>query len=157
MNDFTDRLRAVADYIDKHDVPRLLSATVSSLTNTVDFHGSPSSDWLAVFLRWAGTLSGEVALVAIPYGETFHLHARGTLPGTEFAADLIVVVDNVDYPTLADEIGSGEREIPVAREQLAKIAAGTVEHTTVALAPELLAEAEHWAANPLPRDLGATS
>lgn len=151
MNDFTDRLRATADYIDKHDVPRLLSARVD--TDVVDFHGTTSSriDRLPMFLRWADTLGGDVALAAIPHGTTFHLHVRGTLPGTEYAADLVMIVDSVDYPMLADEIGTSEDEIPVTREQLAKIAAGVGE-----LTPELRAELEYWAANPLPRDLGAT-
>lgn len=121
MNDFTDRLRAAADYIDKRDVPRLLS--VSVCPDVVDFHGSPhNSNRMAVFLRWADTLSGDVALVTIPHGTGFHLHARGTLPGTDVAADFVVVVDAVDYPALADEVGPGEDEILVTREQLKKIA-----------------------------------
>ncbi|MEA5366047.1 hypothetical protein VA596_41420 [Amycolatopsis sp., V23-08] len=155
MNDYAARLRATADYIDRHDVPRLLSVTVSGLTDVVDFHGSPlNCNRVAVFLRWADTLDGDVALVVVPREKDsrFHLYARGTLPGTDLAAEFVVIVDGDDYPALADEIGSGEDEIPVIRGQLANIAAGRGE-----LTPELLAEAEHWAANPLPRDPGATS
>ena len=124
MNDFTDRLRAAADYIDKHDVPKLLSASVR--TDSVDFHGTAGSrSNLAMFLRWADTLGGDVALYAAPHVETFHLYAHGVLPGTEFAAELVAIVNGADYPTLTEEVGPGEDKIPVTREQLEKVAAET--------------------------------
>jgi len=129
MNDFTDRLRAAADYIDKHDVPRLLSARVD--TDVVDFHGTTSSrvDRLRMFLRWADTLGGDVALIAISHGKGFHLYARGTLPGTKFATEIVVIVDSDEHPALAEALNDAfvddEGNIPVTREQLAKIAAVT--------------------------------
>ena len=121
-DDFSDRLRAAADYIDKHDVPRLISASVD--TTVVDFHGTTSSrvDRLPMFLRWADTLGGDVALTAIPREENFHLHALGKLPGTEFDADIVVIIDRVNYPTMVDEIGVGVGEIPVTRELLDAVA-----------------------------------
>jgi hypothetical protein len=129
MNNFTDRLRVAADYIDKHDVPRLISVSVR--TDSVDFHGTTTSsrvDRLPMFLRWADTLGGDVALIAVSHGKGFHLYARGALPGTEFAAELVVIVDSAEHPALADALGDasvdGEGNIPVTREQLTKIAAG---------------------------------
>jgi len=123
MNNFTDRLRAAADYIDKHDVPRLLSARVD--TGVVDFHGTTNSrvDRLPMFLRWADTLGGDVALIAVSHGKGFHLYARGVLPGTEFAAELVVIADSAEHPELADALGDNEGDIPVTREQLTKIIA----------------------------------
>lgn len=142
MNDFTDRLHAAADYIDKHDVPKLLSAGVDSYV--VDFHGTTSSpDRLGMFLRWADTLGGDVALTAIAHGKGAHLHARGMLPGTEYAANLVVVVNSATYPTLAEVVGDAEDEVPVTREQLEQVAAGRG-----CLAPELLAEVKHWSETP---------
>lgn len=129
MNDFTARLRAAADYIDKHDVPRLLSARVD--TDVVDFHGTTSSrvDRLPMFLRWADTLGGDVALIAISHGKGFHLYARGTLPGTKFATEIVVIVDSDEHPALAEALNDAfvddNGNIPLTREQLAKIAAAT--------------------------------
>lgn len=126
MNDFTERLRAAVDYIDKHDVPRLLSVSVR--TDSVDLHGTTSSrvDRLPMFLRWADTLSGDVALIAVSHGKGFHLYARGTLPGTKYAAELVVIFDSSEHPALAealkDAFVDAEDNILVTREQLAKIA-----------------------------------
>lgn len=111
-------LRALADYIEKHDVPRLLSAGRDTLA--LGMHGRGD---MAVFLRWADTLDGPVRLSAMPNEDTYHLHARGTLPGTAFAADLVVIVKGEESAALAEEIGRDGFDIPVSRDLLDKIAA----------------------------------
>lgn len=113
-------LRALADYIEKHDVPRLLSAGRDAVG--LDMHGKGD---MARFLRWADTLDGPVRLSAMPHKETHHLHARGKLPGTDFAADLTVIADGQESVALAEEIGSDGLDIPVSRDLLEKVSGKT--------------------------------
>lgn len=136
----------------RYHLPPALELQLSS-ENTVA--GPPGA------LSWAKTLT-DLEITLKPHGTkdptACTIKVRGaTVTGVRVEVWDIDVEDGDLYRWRGTEY-----ETPITLERLsAYVAAGTVEHadehTASPLPPELLAEAEHWAAHPLPRDLGATS
>lgn len=125
MNEsYVDQLRAVSDHIEQHGASELLALDMSQQNVRLNVSGTGDDSGLAVFLRWAETLTGAVEFTAERRDKTLHVHALGALPGNGFPVVMVAVMFASDdgFDALAEEIGDRTGDVPLTRTQLAKIA-----------------------------------
>lgn len=153
MKDQIKKLRAIADFAEKHGLEQHLAGANVGYGTDVSLYERRTESALAALLQWAEAL-GSSALQARDADPLFHVYAYGTLPDIDGTVSVVVVLREAEsdalveagVPRLADHA-----EAPVTLDVARKCIRGA------GLTPELLAEAKYWADNPLPRDPGATS
>jgi hypothetical protein len=162
-----EALRRLADFVEQN--PEFEDVFLYTFNNINVFPRGDKKAQIAEFVR-AGLRSGarvEKRVIGDWFAATLHFGAGVDIDVTaqrDEVCERVVtgtktVTKTVPDPEALATVPTVEvtEEIEQVEWVCRPLLAAEKNSSATSLTPELLAEAEHWAANPLPRDLGATS
>jgi hypothetical protein len=120
MTTSIERLRAVADFAEKHDLAGPLSSANVHFDCKVQLYGA--GDEIAALIPWAEAL-GETVIWIRDVKPDFHLYVRGELPGLDGPFTVVAVTEGVETQAIVDAaMFRASSDLPVALAVMRRLA-----------------------------------